>query len=145
MVRPLSLGGSLSYRYNSLGLVLYPGPSGYGYAQLFRTGILEYVDGMILNGQTTPSGQVLVASQLLEQKIVEALESTWRLIGPLGISPPLYLGVSLLKVRDSIMPQGGRYLISPMSFTEDIVMTPEIQIDAVEEERPFQVDSSSGY
>jgi len=137
-IRPLSLGGSFNYRYNSLGYVVYPGPSGYGYTQLYRTGILEYVDGAVLNGQQTDSGQVIIASALLEQKLVEALENTWSLIGPLGISPPLYMGVSLLKVKGSIMSQGGRFFLAPMVFTEDVVTTPEIQIEAIEEPRPFQ-------
>lgn len=130
-------------RYNANGFLMYPSfipdKGAEGYTQLFRNGIFEYVDTSILNsGQRTSEGENVIPSVLLEQAIVLALENAWNLMPSLRIQPPVYMAVSLLNIKGSIMPHGGRWMMSPLRFTDHVVMTPDIQIDSIDEERPYE-------
>lgn len=142
--RLLSHDGTIgSVRYNANGFLMYPNyideKGSEGYTQLFRNGIFEYIDTTILNtGRQGQDGVSVIASLLLEQAIIRALENAWELMPALGIQPPVYVAASLVNVKGSIMPHGGRWQMNPLRFTEYVVNTPDIQIDKLDDPPPYQ-------
>jgi hypothetical protein len=127
-------------RYNSNGFVMFPGWNGEnsgGYTQIFRNGILEYVNSEMLNHPPDRQGNRVIPSLLLEQEIVLAFENAFLLLANLGVATPVFMTVSFLRVRGLIMPQGSRWIMSPRKFTDDNVLTPDVQIDDARDERPY--------
>jgi hypothetical protein len=137
MVGSRSIGNT---RYNSSGFLMFPGWAGEGaggYTQIFRSGILEYVNSELLSHQPDEQGNRLAPSLRIEQEIVLAFENASMILASLGVATPAFMMISLLRVRGLIMPQGGRWFMSPGAFLEDNVLTPDIQIDGMDEERPY--------
>ena len=95
------LGGSiLSHRYNFDGLVTSDGPAldggMTGYAQLFRTGVVEAVD-------TTFVGPIdnayFIRGHTFELSVIEAVSRYLALQQTLGVAPPCSIILSLLGMR----------------------------------------------
>lgn len=83
----INLDGRLTYRNVSDG-------KSYGYAQLFRNGIIETV-----YVQEERGGNKAIPSEAYERYILEALQSYFSALNELGVSTPAYLFLSLLGVK----------------------------------------------
>jgi len=108
----INLDGRLTFRNVSDG-------RSYGYAQLFRNGIIETV--LVEEGR---DGSKIIPSQAYEQYILEALRSYFPALNDLEISTPAYLFLSLLGVKDyrfAISHGGGQ-------SERDNILLPEIMV-----------------
>ena len=93
-----------NYRYNLDGFLTYSpvGEEGSdGYAQLYRNGIIEAVDGYIIGSQKS------LPSIYYEQQLMKSLQDYLTLMSDLSIEMPILLVLSLLDVRGCIMATNG--------------------------------------
>jgi hypothetical protein len=95
---------SWSHRPNLDGLVAYSSiPASVigsiNYTQLYRSGIVEAVDGAIAQRHT--NGQVVIALQRIEQTVLRYIPRYLAHQATLGVSPPVYIFLSLLDAKGS--------------------------------------------
>jgi len=117
-LRPLGASG-WNHRINLDGRLTYRNVSdgkSYGYAQLFRNGIIEAV-----SVEEARDGRKIIASVAYEQYILQALNSYFPALNELGISPPAYLFLSLLGVKD--------YTFKGCNTEHDNILLPEVTIE----------------
>lgn len=114
----INLDGRLNFRNASEG-------ESYGYAQLFRNGIIETVAV-----EELWDGKKIIASQAYEEYIIEALQSYFPALSDLGISTPAYVFLSLLGVKDYAFAVNPRKLWRENHQAErDNVLLPEIVVE----------------
>jgi Putative DNA-binding domain len=107
-----------------------PGEGPEGYAQLFRTGIIEaadndaFVDGYIKGYE-------------LDEVLVKAVDKYFRLLRELGIESPVFLLLSLVGVGDYRMLQQG----GPLQFYSELrpvdrddLLVPEVMVESLEQD-----------
>jgi len=111
-------------RFNFDGVVTYscPLPS-HDYVQVFRNGIVEVVDVFLSPGERT------IPSLGYEKELLQYLPRYVKIQKNLGVEPPLFVMLSLLGVKDCIMPR-------TWSFEEahpvdrDSLVIPEILVES---------------
>lgn len=114
----INLDGRLSFRNISDG-------RSYGYAQLFRNGIVEAV-----NVEEPWNGKNLIPSQEYEGNLISALRSYFPALNELGIASPAYLFLSLLGVKDYTLAVGRNWYRNGGSCAErDNILLPEISVE----------------
>lgn len=114
----INLDGRLTYRNVSDG-------KSYGYAQLFRNGIIEAT-----SVEEPWNGQKIIASEAYEQYILEALNSYFPALSSLGISAPAFVFLSLLNVKDYTFAVNPRRSFRESHCAErDNILLPEITIE----------------
>jgi len=114
----INLDGRLSFRNISDG-------RSYGYAQLFRNGIVEAV-----NVEEPWEGKNLIPSQEYEGNIISALRSYFPALNELGIASPAYIFLSLLGVKDYTLAVGRNGYRNQGSRAErDNILLPEIIVE----------------
>ena len=101
---PISMGGST--RHNFDGLLCHGSYDGYGgsrtrtpesYVLLFRSGIVEAVDSLLLWPEEY--GRI-ISSEVFERDVLSAVYRYLSLLSHLGVDGPVYVALSLLGVRD---------------------------------------------
>jgi hypothetical protein len=111
----INLDGRLSFRNVSDG-------QSYGYAQLFRNGIIESVAV-----EELWDGKKIIASQSYEENIISALRSYFPALNELDIAPPAYLFLSLLGVKNcTLAVNAGRFWDVKNRAERDHILLPEI-------------------
>lgn len=108
-------------------LTFYPvsNEGSYGYAQLFRNGIIE---AAIFGG--LGDGRKMIASQTYEERIISALRSYFPAMEELGIASPAYLFLSLFGVKDYTLAAGKNGDRSQWNHAErDNILLPEIAVE----------------
>lgn len=115
----INLDGRLSFRNVSDG-------RSYGYAQLFRNGIIEAV---IVEGPW--NSKKIISGHRYEENIISALRSYFPALDELGIAPPAYLFLSLLGVKDCILGVNeNRFIdIENNRAERDNILLPEIAVE----------------
>jgi len=114
----INLDGKLSFRNINDG-------QSYGYAQLFRNGIIEAV-----NVEEPWEGKNLIPSQEYEENLISAMRIYFSALDELGIASPAYLFLSLLGVKDYTLAVGRNYSINRGSRAErDNILLPEIAVE----------------
>lgn len=114
----INLDGRLSFRNIS-------DERSYGYAQLFRNGIIETVAV-----EDIWNGQKIIASQAYEENIISALKLYFPVLHELGIASPAYLFLSLLGVKDYTFAVGRNGLRNGLNRAErDNILLPEIAVE----------------
>ena len=106
---PLGAGGYDGSRMNLDGCLTFwqPGDSlCCAYAQLFRSGVIEAVDGFTLTG--TEHGIPAVA---YEEELIRATGSYLKLLPQLGIEPPVIVMLSMIGVKGFKMATGPRFVL----------------------------------
>ena len=95
------------------------------YTQLFRSGIIEAVDGFSL----IHNGKMEMA---YEQRLVHALKVYLKLMVSLGVDPPLVVLLSLVGVKGASMPSGPRSYIDPeqvLAIDRDVLILPDVLVE----------------
>ena len=97
-LEPMAASG-WSRRINLDGVATYTklGTENVGYTQLFRNGTIESVDGVVLSHEW--QGQRLVPSAAYEDRLVRFVPKYLQVQKTLGLSPPVYIFVSLLGIK----------------------------------------------
>lgn len=94
------------------------------YTQLFRSGIIEAVDGFSL----VHDGRMEMA---YEQRLVHALNVYLKLMVALGIGPPLVVLLSLVGVKGATMPGGSSYVDPDQlrAIDRDVLILPDVLVE----------------
>ncbi|MGR3303436.1 MAG: AlbA family DNA-binding domain-containing protein [Candidatus Scalindua sp.] len=121
-----------NHRMNFDGLITYLDTRDkgitYSYAQVFRNGIIEAIDGYML--QDRNDGKKTIPSAAYEIRLIEGLKKYLSSIEKLGIEFPVWICLSLLGVEGYTMALGPSYWLDdnyPIDRNELIL--PEIQVE----------------
>jgi hypothetical protein len=95
---------SWNHRPNLDGLVAYSSipasvTGSINYTQLYRSGIVEAVDGAI--AQRNSNGHMVIVLQRIEQTVLQYVPQYFAHQAALGVSPPVYIFLSLLDAKGS--------------------------------------------
>jgi hypothetical protein len=119
-------------RYNFDGVFCDPqlvGP-GAGYVQLFRTGVIEAADNdAFIDGH--------IDGYLLDEGLIKAVHRYFRLLGGLGVEPPIFLMLSLVGVSGYQMLRrdvhyGHHSALRPVD--RDALVVPEVMVESLEQD-----------
>jgi hypothetical protein len=131
--------GILRRRYNFDGVFCdarlgAPGENPKGYAQLFRTGVIEAVDN---NAFFEEEGVSRIDGKKLDEGLIKAVQRYFRLLRELGVEPPIFLLLSLVGVSDYTMlqkdmPQHCYSALRPVD--RDDLVVPEVMVESLEQD-----------
>jgi len=132
---PHLLGINLTdLRFNLDGFLMYcrasSPPGARSYSQIFHNGAVELVTGRL---RLERDGESYLPMKGLEAELRQLLPDYLALFARLGVEPPIFLAVSLLGVRGSIM--GVPNVLGPERFTidRDRVLAPEAMIESFQQ------------
>lgn len=134
-LRPLYCSGGWSDRYNLDGFLTYSsGQEGksHSYVQLFRNGIIEAVEGLMLK----PYRGKLIQSTEFERELIESLGEYLSLLKTLGVGLPILGFLTLLGVRGYEMvlrspTRALRYAAGEgNAIDRDVLLLPEFVIES---------------
>lgn len=106
-----------------------------GYAQFFRSGIIELVEADLLDRQE--GGKPYIASRLYEKRLVEVLAQFLELYEQLHVAPPFMAMLTLTNVKGYYMSNSSsnnvgedtEQLIHGHTIDRDMLLVPEILIE----------------
>lgn len=127
--KPLFTGG-WSHRINLDGVLAYTkeGDSISTYSQIFRNGIVETVDTILVSTQTQ---EKLLPMYLIEKKTMEQVKESMRLLAELDFQPPVYAFLSLCGIKDyrvDSLEQNVYLYPEPIGVNE--ILLPEVVLDS---------------
>lgn len=139
-------GSVAGHRYNLDGLVTYGHsrkPPAQSYLQLFRNGIIEIVETSMLRDEI--EGRPCIPSIAYEKEILDALPTYLSIQEQLGVTPPLFIMLSLVEVSGYIMAVSRRMDLwgeHTYPIDRDMLVLPEIvlesfEVNAAESMRPI--------
>jgi len=139
-LQPIHSKGAHSYqRYNFDGLLKYASPNSegpaYSYVQLFKNGIIEAVEGVMLDPAIN-GGKHIIPGTAFEREIIESFGSYLDVLNKLGVLPPIAVFFSLLGVKDYRMYLSDTWLSFRENFPidRDILLIPEVIINSFDVE-----------
>ncbi len=121
-------------RYNFDGFLTYSGNQhvrSHSYVQLFNNGIIEAVEGLLLEPRHN-NGKLLIPSIAYEEELIKSLYDYLSILKKLNVELPVFIFLSLVGV------QGYSMDVDRMSFSinevytidRDILLIPEIAIES---------------
>jgi hypothetical protein len=131
---PPIYSGGWNHRYNLDGFLTHSDDQegkSYSYVQLFRNGIIEAVDGSILEPgagmvSTIPSG-------LYEKELINSLAVYLSILKTLNVEPPIFIFLDLLGVKGYSMAVKEKYYFTKShTIDRDIMLLPEIIVESYE-------------
>lgn len=130
-MKPMYCSG-WSNRYNLDGLLVYSGGRGqlsHSYVQLFRNGIIEAVEGLLLEPH---EGTLLIPSIAYEREMIASLADYLSTLQTLNVEPPIFVFVDMLGVKGySMSDSGGRFWGRDRhTIDRDALLLPEIIVDS---------------
>lgn len=128
---PIYSGGGNS-RYNLDGFLTHCDDQerkSYSYVQLFRNGIIEAVEGLLLEPH---KGQLIIPSIAYEQELIKSLNAYFSLLKTLDVELPIFVFLTLLGVKGYSMSVDRFKFPTRRSHTidRDILLLPEIIIES---------------
>jgi hypothetical protein len=125
-------------RYNFDGVFCDPQlvAPGAGYVQLFRTGVIEAADNdAFVEEEEMSARNGYIDGYLLDEGLIKAVHRYFRLLGKLGVKPPIFLLLSLVGVRGyqmlhRQMPYGHRSALRPVD--RDDLVVQEVLVESLE-------------
>jgi hypothetical protein len=129
---PIYSGGGNS-RYNLDGFLTYSRgeeEKADSYVQLFRNGIIEAVEGLLLQ----PHGdKLIIPSIAYEQALIKSFEDYLSLLKTLDVEPPIFIFLALLGVKGYSMAISQRFPFAPRhEIDRDVLILPETMIESYE-------------
>lgn len=98
------------------------------YAQVFRSGALETVSGYLIRD----GGEQKIPSTAIEEELISTVERLSKLLGELGVMPPLAVMVTLTGVRGFTMAVHPRYIGRGEPIDRDELFLPEIVMNELD-------------
>jgi len=130
---PPMASSAYDMRINLEGVVSFGGrPTAHAYTQVYRSGIIEAVEGSLLNSERQGIG--MIPSIAYEQRLVEYLDRCLAILRELGLVPPVVVALTLTGVRGLRMsddmlednyPINQDTLILPEAWVDDLNASPE--------------------
>jgi len=130
-MKPIRCGG-WNDRYNLDGFLAYSGgreDKSHSYVQLFRNGIIEAVEGLLLQPYKE---QLIIPSIAYEQELIRSLTEYLSALKTLNVEPPIFVFLTLLGVKGySMAVDTWRYDIEEIhTIDRDILQLPEVTIES---------------
>jgi len=127
---PIYSGGGNS-RYNLDGFLIHSDDQekqSYSYVQLFRNGIIEAVEGLLLEPR---EGKLRIPSIAYEKELIKSLADYLSLLKTLNVEPPIFIFLTLLGVKGySMAINTWRYWIHEVhTIDRDILQLPEVMVE----------------
>jgi hypothetical protein len=134
-MKPIYCSG-WNYRYNLDGFLTYSGgkkEKSHSYVQLFKNGIIEAVEGLLLNSPYK-KGKLLIPSIAYEKELIKSLYDYLSVLKTLNVELPVFIFMSLLGIKGYSMAVDSREFFGYDSHTidRDILLLPEIIIEDYE-------------
>jgi len=132
-MKPIYCGG-WNDRYNLDGFLAYSGgreDKSHSYVQLFRNGIIEAVEGLLLQPYKE---QLIIPSIAYEQELIRSLTEYLAVLKTLDVEPPIFIFLDLLGVKDYSMAVRERFWFSEgHKIDRDILQLPEVMLQNYDE------------
>jgi hypothetical protein len=122
--------GSTSYdrRLNLEGIVAYGGrPSAHTYTQLYRTGVIESVQGSILAHEY--QGKMVIPSIAYEQYVFNYLPHCFDVLKKIGASVPVAVAITLIGTKGLEMGVDFFGFEASYPIKENILVLPEAMVE----------------
>ena len=117
-------------RYNLDGVLAYSWgkeKKSHSYVQLFRNGIIEAVEGSLLEPQEE---QLVIPSIAYERELISSLKEYLSVLKTLNVEPPIFIFLTLLGVKGfSLALKRGHYDNEGYKIDREILPLPEVVID----------------
>jgi len=132
-MRPINCSG-WSHRYNLDGFLTYSsGREGksHSYVQLFKNGIIEAVEGLLLDPFHN-NGELLIPGTAYENKLITSTQNYLSVLKTLNVELPVFIFLTLLGVKGYSMSAHKRGLWIDEGYTidRDMLLLPEIVIES---------------
>jgi len=132
-MQPLSCGFNY-YRFNFDGLLTYSASSrndkSDSYVQLYKNGIIEAVDGLLLDTRFS-QGELIIPSVTYEEALIGSLPSYISILKTLNVDLPVFLFLTLIGVKGYSMAAGWRNLTREVhKIDREVLMLSEIVIES---------------
>lgn len=132
-MRPMYCSG-LNHRYNLDGFLTYSGgreEKSHSYVQLFKNGIIEAVEGLLLD-PSHKQGKLLIPSIAYEKELIKSLPDYLSVLKTLNVELPVFIFISLLGVKGySMAVDRARFWIDEVhTIDRDALLLPEIFIES---------------
>jgi hypothetical protein len=121
---------SWSDRFNFDRLLGY---SSHSYLQVFRNGIIEAVEALLLEDR---NGERIIPSIAYEKELLKALPRFLSIQKELGVDPPLFIMLSLVGVKGYTMAVDRFLMENSHPIDRDTLQVPEVMIER------FDIDST---
>lgn len=131
---PINCVGSCNGRYNIDGFLTYYFEGDEitnSYTQLFRNGIIEAVEGYLLDNKFE-DGKLIIPSIAYEERLIQSLSIYLDVLKSLNVELPIFIFLSLINVKNYSMYVGRLYPPNDHTIDRDILLLPEIIIDNYE-------------
>lgn len=128
-----SVGGG---RLNADGYLFTTGLRGdyeRGYVQVNRTGTVEMVGTISDIPSRTQRGSLGLPSQWQEEGYLAFVASGLEILRDLGVRPPVYIGISLLRVKGVVMIRPQRFIEEGEPIDKDNLIVPTVFSETLEE------------
>ncbi len=127
-LKPIYCGG-WNDRYNLDGFLSYSWNEekrSHSYIQLYRNGIIEAVEGLLLEPQET----LFIPSITYEKELIISLTNYLSLLKTLDVELPIFIFLTLIGVKGYTMSAGRRFLFDEgHKIDRDILLLPETTIE----------------
>jgi len=111
------------------------GEYGRGYMQVYRSGVAEMAATIADVATVRPGRSVpLLPSQWQEEGFIRSVSDLMGLLRELHVTPPVYLGLSLLRVRGLAMALPQRYFEHAQPIDKDLLIVPVVTSETMVEE-----------
>lgn len=130
-LRPIYCSG-WNPRINLEGVLSYSGgrdETSHTYTQLYRTGIVEGVEGLILSAERETK---IIPSITYELELIRSLQAYLNLLRELGVNPPIVIFLTLTGVQGYEMGVDRMRFWDKQKIDRDILQLPEAIIDSYE-------------
>lgn len=149
---PISIGDEVHWsnpnsflpRYNFDGVFCdsrleQPGEDIEGYAQLFRTGVIEAVDNRTFIDGTDKHTYIVpyIRGYELDEVLIKAVDRYFQLLRDLGVESPVFLLLSLVRVGGYQMLKSGtprHYHSTLRPVDRDDLLVPEVSVPSLEQD-----------
>ena len=123
-----------NHRYNLDGFLTYSGgreETSHSYVQLFKNGIIEAVEGLLLEPHHR-EGKLLIPSIAYEKELIKSLPDYLSVLKTLNVELPAFIFLTLVGVRGYSMAVGrtGFWIDEVHTIDRGILLLPEIVIES---------------
>jgi hypothetical protein len=106
-----------------------------GYVQVFRTGVIEMCATMSDQPRPDQHGIVSLSSGWLEKGFIEFTHASLALLRDLGVQPPVYYGLALMRIKGAAMYRPERFWRSETELIDrDVLMIPTVTSETLTED-----------
>jgi hypothetical protein len=117
---------NIDVRLNLEGVMLFgPHQPCHTYTQLYRTGVIEVVNGRILADEY--NGKLVIPSITYERCVFDYLPHCFRILQEIGCNAPVVVALTLIKTRGLVMYVDDRRLSYPV--VQDMIILPETVVE----------------